>query len=110
MKAQFVSKNCRPMKDDNGAFMNDDFVISAGGKVEFAVMEVNSSALPYGTILHIPEVDALRAIAGKGRTVQFKVVKTTESASDEPLTVTLCTTASGFLPEKGIELTLEIAK
>jgi len=113
LKAQFVSKNCRPMKDDNGAFMKptvDDFVINAGGKIDFAVMEVNSSALPYGTMLHIPELDALPAIAGKGRPVEFKVVKTAESASAEPLTVTLCTTASGFLPPAGTELTLAVAK
>lgn len=111
MKAQFVSKNCRPMKDDQGAFMKptiDDFVINAGGNVDFAVMEVNSNALPYGTMLTIDELDAKPAIANKGRGVTFKVVKTVASAASEPLTVTLCTMASGFLPPRGTELTLRI--
>lgn len=111
MKAQFVSKNCRPMKDDQGAFMKptiDDYVINAGGNVDFAVMEVNSNALPYGTMLTIDELDAKPAIANKGRGVKFKIVKTAATAVSAPLTVTLCTTASGFLPPAGTELTLRV--
>lgn len=107
-KAQFESKNCRPLKDDRNEFMSptiDEFVINAGGEVETAAIAINSNVLPYGTLLTIPEVDAKPAISSKGRSVVFKVVKTTPTASDN-LVVTLCTMASGFLPARGTELTL----
>lgn len=113
MQAQFESKNCRPMKDDQGAFMKptiDDYVINAGGNVDFAVMEVQtSSPLKYGTTLSIDEIDALPAIANKGRGVKFKIVKTPQGAATTgPVIVTLCTTASGFLPPARSTLTLRI--
>ena len=112
LTAEFESKNCLPLRDDKGAVMKptiNDFVINSGGDVEYAALGINSDTLPYGTTLRIPEVDAKQGVKNGGRGVLFKVVKTApESAA--PLKVTLCTMASGFLPDAGTKLTLEIVE
>ena len=111
LKARFVSKNCVPMKDDQNQYMRptiDEFVINGNGNVTHAALGINSDELPYGALLRIPEIDQKPAVANKGRSVLFKVVKTGDAPASEPLTVTLCTMASGLLPPAGSEVTLQI--
>ena len=111
LKARFVSKNCVPMKDDQNQYMRptiDEFVINGNGNVTHAALGINSDELPYGALLRIPEIDQKQAVANKGRSVLFKVVKTGDAPASEPLTVTLCTMASGLLPPAGSEITLQI--
>ena len=111
LKARFVSKNCVPMKDDQNQYMRptiDEFVINGNGNVTHAALGINSDELPYGALLRIPEIDQKPAVANKGRSVLFKVVKTGDAPASEPLTVTLCTMASGLLPPAGSEITLQI--
>lgn len=111
LKARFVSKNCVPLKDDQNQYMRptiDEFVINGNGNVTHAALGINSDELPYGTLLRIPEIDQKQAVANKGRSVLFKVVKTGDAPASEPLTVTLCTMASGLLPPAGSEITLRI--
>ncbi|MBX3196570.1 MAG: SH3 domain-containing protein [Labilithrix sp.] len=111
LTARFVSKNCVPMKDDQNQYMRptiDEFVINGNGNVTHAALGINSDALPYGTLVRIPEIDQKQAIANRGRSVLFKVVKTGDAPASEPLTATLCTMASGFLPPAGSEITLQI--
>lgn len=111
LTARFVSKNCVPMKDDQNQYMRptiDEFVINGNGNVTHAALGINSDELAYGTLLRIPEIDQKPAVANKGRSVLFKVVKTGDAPASEPLTVTLCTMASGLLPPAGSEVTLQI--
>ena len=99
------------MKDDQNQYMRptiDEFVINGNGNVTHAALGINSDELPYGALLRIPEIDQKPAVANKGRSVLFKVVKTGDAPASEPLTVTLCTMASGLLPPAGSEITLQI--
>jgi len=111
-RANFRSGNCRPVRDDNGAFMVptlDDYVINAGGNVMHVAMGIDSDELPNGALVRVAEVDAKPAVAAKGRSVLFKVVKTGTGPSPTGVsTVTLCSMASGLLPAAGTAVTVKV--
>lgn len=111
-QADFEAKHCNSIRDDMGEFMTqtvNQFVINPGGNVPFAAMGIDSKALPYGTLIRIPEIDAKPAVARAGRSVVFKVTKTGDApASAGVSTVTICTRASGFLPPANTKVTIEI--
>jgi len=101
MKAKLVVSDCKGLTDDKGEPMTRTVEDVISGKLNYAVIAIDTNTFSYNMMARIEELEAKSSFNANGKKVKFKVVKTEKQAPEGGFTATICSSTNVAIPVDG---------